>query len=134
MKISKSLWYGVGLVMILAIASCSIGTVEDGISGDQPNSSSLEQSTLVPEESPSLVDQTCTDLDPHPIGAEIAETYDIAYKDVMGWFCSGHTFEDILLALQTKELADFELEWLLDERLQGKSWDQIWDEAGITAP
>jgi len=134
MKISKSLWYGVGLVMILAIASCSIGTVEDGISGDQPNSSSLEQSTLVPEESPSLVDQTCTDLDPHPIGAEIAGTYDVAYKDVMGWFCSGHTFEDILLALQTKKLADVELEWLLEERLQGKSWDQIWDEAGIMTP
>ena len=134
MELTKSLQWCVGLIVILTITNCIASTVEQGVSGDQPNSSSVEPSTLAPEESPSLVDQTCTDLDPHPIGAEIAGTYDVAYKDVMGWFCSGHTFEDILLALQTKKLADVELEWLLDKRLQGKSWDQIWDEAGITAP
>jgi len=134
MDLTKSLQWSVGLIVVLTIANCTAVTVEHGVSGDQPNSSSVEQSTLAPEESPSLVDPTCTDLDPHPIGAEIAGTYDLAYKDVMGWFCSGHTFEDILLALQTKKLADVELEWLLDKRLQGKSWDQIWDETGITAP
>ena len=134
MDLTKSLQWSVGLIVVLTIANCTAVTVEHGVSGDQPNSSSVEQSTLAPEESPSLVDQPCTDLDPHPIGAEIAGTYDVAYKDVMGWFCSGHTFEDILLALQTKKLADVELEWLLDKRLRGKSWDQIWDETGITAP
>jgi len=134
MTITQSLRCGFGLLVVFTVANCSVSKVEYGISGDQPNSSPLEQSTLVPEESPSLVYQTCTDLDPHPIGVEIAATHDVAYKDVMGWFCDGHTFEDILLALQTKKLADVEFEWLLDERLQGKSWDQIWDEAGITAP
>jgi len=134
MDLAKSLRCGVGLLMALMIANCSASTVEYGIPGDQPNTSPLEQSTHIPEESPSLVDQSCTDLDPHPIDAEIAGTYDVAYEDVMGWFCGGHTFEDILLALQTQKLADVELEWLLDERWQGKSWDQIWDEAGITAP
>jgi len=130
----KSLQWCVGFILILTITNCKAGTVEPRISGDQPNSRSVEPRTLVPEESLSLVDQTCTDLDPHPIGAEIAETYDVPYKEVMGWFCSGHTFEDILLTLQTKKLTDVELDWLLDKRLQGISWDQIWDEAGITAP
>jgi len=134
MTLAQSLRCGAGLLVAITIANCSVSTVEYGIPGDQPNTSPLEQSTHIPEESPSLVDQSCTDLDPHPIGAEIAGTYDVAYEDVMGWFCGGHTFEDILLALQTQTLADVELERLLDERWQGKSWDQIWDEVGITAP
>jgi hypothetical protein len=74
----------------------------------------------------------CPELDPHPIAAAIAEDLETEYDQVIEWFCGGHTFEDILLALQTEKLAGAAAADLLRERERGKPWEVIWRELGIT--
>lgn len=75
----------------------------------------------------------CTEVDPHPMGVSIAEKFDVSYERVMTWFCSGHTFDEILIALQTSGMSDMSVEELLTLR-QSQSWDQIWVELGVVGP
>lgn len=75
----------------------------------------------------------CTEVDPHPLGVSIAEKFDVSYERVMTWFCSGHTFDEILIALQTSGMSDRAVEELLAMR-QTRSWDQIWVELGVVGP
>lgn len=75
----------------------------------------------------------CTEVDPHPLGVSIAEKFDVSYERVMMWFCSGHSFDEILVALQTSGMSDRSPEELLTMRAN-KSWDQIWTELGIVGP
>lgn len=75
----------------------------------------------------------CTEVDPHPLGVSIAEKFDVGYERVMVWFCNGHTFDEILIALQTSGMSDASVEELLVMR-QNQSWDQIWTELGVVGP
>lgn len=75
----------------------------------------------------------CTEVDPHPMGVSIAEKFDVSYERVMTWFCSGHAFDEILIALQTSGMSDTSVEELLTLR-QSQSWDQIWVELGVVGP
>ena len=75
----------------------------------------------------------CTEVNPHPVGQSIAEKFEVSYERVMTWFCSGHTFDEILVALQTSGMSDRSAEELLAMR-QSQSWDQIWTEVGIVGP
>jgi hypothetical protein len=72
----------------------------------------------------------CTEQDPHPIGQSIAQTYEISYEQVMLWFCSGYSFENILIALETEEAVDIPAEVLL-EMVLDKEWEEIWKEVGL---
>ena len=76
------------------------------------------------------IDINCTETNPHPVGQSIAETFDLTYEEVMTWFCSGYTFEDILIGLQTSREADLPTEELL-EMSESKSWEEIWEEVGL---
>jgi hypothetical protein len=76
------------------------------------------------------VDIYCTGTDPHPIGQSIAGTYAVPYQQVMTWFCSGYSFENILVALETSEAVDIKAETLL-LMLLDKEWEEIWDEIGF---
>jgi hypothetical protein len=74
----------------------------------------------------------CTEVDPHPVAEGIVRKFDTTYEEVMTWFCGGQPFDDILLALQTAELADRSAGELLE--LKGdKSWDQFWEELGLVS-
>jgi hypothetical protein len=88
-----------------------------------------QQSTL-PGAAEITVDIQCTDTNPHPIGQSISESYAISYQQVMTWFCSGYSFEDILVALETSAAADFPTDTLLKMSLE-KGWEEIWDEIGF---
>jgi len=77
------------------------------------------------------VDIHCTDTDPHPIAVSITETYDVTYEQVMTWFCSGYSFDNILIALETAEATDSDPDELLEMLLE-KDWEQIWSELGLT--
>jgi len=79
------------------------------------------------------VETDCTDQDPHPVGKSIAEKFDVTYEEVMTWYCRGETFEDILLALQTSKMSDKTPGELLKMK-ETQSWDDIWDDLGITSP
>jgi hypothetical protein len=132
MTSNKCLKWGWLIGVLLLIAACGSNGAGVEQSGDQPAKAPVEQAAGAGESE--LTASQCPDLDPHPIGVDIADTYDVAYEQVMEWFCAGQTFEDILLALQTTELADVEIDRIFYERGQGRSWDQIWDDLGITAP
>ena len=75
-------------------------------------------------------DVNCSETNPHPVGQSIAGKFDVTYAEVMTWFCSGQTFDDILLALQTSELADRPVEELLEMKDQ-VGWEQVWEELGL---
>jgi hypothetical protein len=75
----------------------------------------------------------CTEVDPHPVAERIAHEFDVTYEEVMTWFCGGHSFDDILLALQTADLVDKPAEELLV--IKGdSSWDELWESLGLLSP
>jgi hypothetical protein len=74
----------------------------------------------------------CNGEEAHPIGESISQTYDVEYAEVIRLYCSGFTFDNILLAFATSQQTD--LEYSPRELLQMKltmSWDEIWDDIGI---
>lgn len=123
-------------LMVLAIlGSCSAETPmplqvdpAPAISGSaQPDSGGGE---IQPESTEEIV---CPETSPHPVAADIADTFDVEYELVIGWFCDGYPFDEILLALQTQKIVDVEVESLLEERVAGKSWDDIWRDLEIVS-
>lgn len=64
------------------------------------------------------------------MGESIAAKYEVRYAEVMAWFCGGTSFDDILLALETRKLTDTPVEALL-ERAEEVGWDQVWIEYEI---
>ncbi len=59
----------------------------------------------------------------HPLSKQIAADYPAitSYQQVMGWFCSGVEFEDILTALQTEEISNYPADLLLTMREYGQN-------------
>lgn len=75
-------------------------------------------------------DFNCADTDLHLIGKSIAETYEVPYQQVMTWFCSGYSFENILIALETSQAVDIQVDTLLQMILE-KEWEEVWAEIGF---
>ena len=73
----------------------------------------------------------CSTLNPHPIAQGMVETFDVSYDEVMSWYCDGYAFSDILLALETSDLADVPVPDLLP-LTENQSWDEIWDDLGVS--
>jgi len=72
----------------------------------------------------------CSTLNPHPIALGMVDTYVVSYDQVMTWYCDGYAFSDILLALETSDLADIPVPDLLP-LVKDQSWDEIWDDLGV---
>ncbi len=67
------------------------------------------------------------------LGRSIANSYAFTNaEEVLGWYCQGAEFEDILTALETEELNGTAAEDLLKMRAEGLSWDEIWQAVGFT--
>lgn len=72
-------------------------------------------------------------VDPDPVGMNISQTYAVNYSKVMDWHDQDHSFDDIILALETSDLlSGFTAQELLRMRQTGLSWDQIWDQVELT--
>ncbi|MCB2209462.1 hypothetical protein KQH62_01095 [bacterium] len=72
-------------------------------------------------------------VDPDPVGMNISHTYAVNYSKVMDWHGQNHSFDDIILALETSDLlSGFTPQELLRMRRTGLSWDQIWDQVELT--
>ena len=67
----------------------------------------------------------------HPFAAAIAETYGTSVSDVMGYFCNGFGFGEIMLAHQTHQVNGEEINSMLDLRESNHGWGQIWQEMGM---
>jgi hypothetical protein len=83
-------------------------------------------------------DPGCLEEIDNAVARAIAEEYSQAasYEQVMVWFCSGAEFEDIITALQTKELVapseEVTVEDMLKMLVDGFTWDEIWQSIGVT--
>lgn len=110
----KRLLFALFLLLLGAAAAC----------GPAPNP------TEKPKRAVEVVPTVCTATDPHPVGVSIANRFDVDYEQVMAWFCAGETFDDILLALQTGELADAGAEELLRRKAE-IGWEALWEEIGL---
>jgi hypothetical protein len=67
----------------------------------------------------------------HPFAAAISDTYGTSVSDVMGYFCNGFGFGEIMLALQTHQMNSEEISSMLGLRKSGQGWGQIWQDMGI---
>jgi hypothetical protein len=67
----------------------------------------------------------------HPMGARLAERYDMDYETLQGWFCDGFGWGQVMLALQTSKLTEGDPALLLQARSEGKGWGNIWKELGL---
>lgn len=74
----------------------------------------------------------CAGPDIHPIGQSIANTYEVPYQQVMAWFCSGYSFDNIMIALETSEAVDVPPDTLL-KMIVDKEWEEVWAEVGFVA-
>jgi hypothetical protein len=125
--------YLIILIIIFALASCDSSlqkAAQRTLSKEETHTSTppLESGKVESEE-----EETCPEEDPHPIAVSISEKFDVPYQEVIDWYCDGYIFEDILLALQTSKMTDREPGGLLEEA-ETKSWEEIWEDAGITKP
>lgn len=128
------------LALLLAVTACNLSRSGIEAPAENPQSetgSAPDAQTSSPSSSDeaqtgeSAADANCTELNPHPIGASIAADYEVSYEQVMTWFCSGYSFENILIALETSEAVEVPAEALLQMLLE-KEWEEIWVEVGLT--
>ncbi len=131
------------LIVLLGLSACGFDQAGGTSAGesDQPQATSPAQESAPDSESSASeasnpeqrtpVDFKCQGSEPHPVGSNIAETYEVPYEEVIGWFCEGYSFENILIALETSEATDIPAETLLEMLLE-KDWEVIWNEIGLT--
>ncbi len=130
----KHLLTGLLALVLLGVVACGVSQ-PDGEApnvsiqpGSPPAGEIPQPSDAAPVESADSY--SCTDSNPHPIGESIAATYEVSYQQVMTWFCSGYSFENILIALETSEAVDVPADMLLQMLLE-KEWEEIWREVGF---
>lgn len=73
----------------------------------------------------------CGTPEDQDMAADIADTYGITYEEVLGLFCQGFSFDEILLALETAAQTNSQAQDILVMRRDGKSWDDIWKDLGV---
>jgi len=122
--LKKNLMIGVILSVMLGAAGCQ---------GDSLKSAAYESRPEVAADAEAEVDAAadagvnpetdCSTLNPHPLAQGMVETFDVSYD--------GYAFSDILLALETSDLADIPVLDLLP-LTEHQSWDEIWDDLGVS--
>lgn len=117
---------------IIFLVTWTVGCQSDSLNRSntlsKPEEDALEESAVEPEDNP---DNNCSATNPHPLAEGMSETFEITYDEVMTLYCDGYAFSDILLALETSELVDQSPSALL-ARLRTRSWQEIWDELGVS--
>ena len=127
MKIRFYIPLGIIFLLIWAVG-CQSDSLNSSNTLSKPEEVALEGSVGTPDENP---DTNCSATNPHPLAEGMAETFEITYDEVMTLYCDGYAFSDILLALETSELVDQSPAALL-ARLRTRSWQDIWDEFGVS--
>lgn len=69
----------------------------------------------------------------HPLAAKIVERFAgvTTEEQVMTWFCQGHSFGQIMLALMTQKFDGSNPEELLQLHKEKGGWGSIWKEKGL---
>lgn len=115
------------VIAIFVLAAC--GGSSDGNTNN--NSNAQTNSTDNQEANTQLEEESyCAGEEDHAFAQGIANSYEVPYEDVIGYFCDGYLFEDILLALETSRQSDRSVEELLEWNLE-INWIDIWEELGL---
>jgi hypothetical protein len=75
----------------------------------------------------------CAGVGTHPVAQRLAETYGVAYEDIMTWFCEEHYgLGEIMHALQTSDGEEGNMPRdLLLRKTELGGWGQVWQELGL---
>jgi hypothetical protein len=75
----------------------------------------------------------CAGVGTHPVIQRLSVTYDVAYGDILGWFCQGrYGLGEIMHALQTSDPDEgTSPEQLLGRKTELGGWGQVWQELGL---
>ncbi len=76
----------------------------------------------------------CYEGQAHPVGLSLAARYGVPYDDVMGWFCQGFGFGEIMLALQASQYTELTAEELLLLKLELGGWGEVWKHLAMLEP
>ncbi|MCK6585803.1 MAG: hypothetical protein L6Q49_22085 [Anaerolineales bacterium] len=120
------------ILALIGVTACNpTVTLPENIIGiPVANTPASEATPPVGEQSGNSATGYCVGTDHHPIGQNIASTYDVPYEIIIAWYCSGYSFEDILIALETADAVDVPAAVLL-EMSEEKDWEEIWKEVGF---
>lgn len=81
---------------------------------------------------PSTPGAACPDPDALNLANVVASGYAFTSpKAVIGLFCNGAEFEDIVIALETEDQTGIPAEDLLAMLAAGMSWDEVWQSIGL---
>ncbi|MBN1120571.1 MAG: hypothetical protein JXJ17_05795, partial [Anaerolineae bacterium] len=107
------------------IDMCGIGSVDDETdTGEEVVGEEVVDDVIV--------DDTTTVVSGHPAAEKIADTYGVSYDQVMGWFCDGFGFGEIILALSATEETGISTDELLAMKAEGTGWGNVWKEIGLS--
>jgi hypothetical protein len=67
----------------------------------------------------------------HPMGARLAERFGVDYATLLGWYCQGYGWGQIMLALKTSQVTGEDPLTLLQERNAGAGWGHMWHDRGL---
>jgi hypothetical protein len=120
------------LIFILFSTACGDTGLKASYDQDSPEDSQKVEEVQedLEVENP---ETSCSAINPHPMAEGISGTFEISYDEVMTLYCDGYAFSDILLALETAELVDHSVEELLGF-LDGQTWEDIWQDLGVSLP
>ncbi|MEW6649786.1 MAG: DUF5667 domain-containing protein [Chloroflexota bacterium] len=76
----------------------------------------------------------CYEGKAHPAGTKLAARYGVPYEDVMGWFCQGFGFGEIMLALEASQRTELTAEDLLLLKLELGGWGEVWKHLAMLEP
>lgn len=119
------------LTLVISATGCLDQSKGSSTSRLRSKDKEVEESSIQPQQD-APAQSNCTEMDPHPIAISIEEKFDASYDEVMGWYCAGSAFSDILLALETKKLTDVPVPDLLS-RVKTQTWEEIWLDLGVTS-
>lgn len=116
----KTKWIIPIIVMLLALSMAPVVQAQSGGEGENGDESPGENYFC---QNPG---------EQHPVGARIAENYQIPYEEVMGWFCGGLGFGQIKQALQISTVTGISPVELLQMKTDEVGWGEIRRELGLT--
>ena len=123
---------GVILSVMLVAAGCQGDSLKSAAYESRPEVAADAEAEVDTKANAGVNPETdCSTLNPHPLAQGMVETFDVSYDEVMTWYCDGYAFSDILLALETSDLADIPVLDLLP-LTENQSWDEIWDDLGVS--
>jgi hypothetical protein len=125
------------LLIALIVAACG-SSAQPQVTGKVVETSPVvlpqnTQDTTNPTSQPAVQASTCASSEANKIGEPIAKDYSFtSTEQVMGWFCNGAEFENILVALETADQTGASAEEMLEMLAAGMTWEEIWQVVGLT--